>query len=275
MTIHEWISKSTKKLNSSSVPSARLDAEVLLADALKTDRSYVLAHPEIVLQGRTLTKLNNQIERRMKHEPIAYIRGKQEFYGRDFVVSPDTLTPRPETETLVDLALEIIKTKNIKTVADIGSGSGCIIISLVLDSNKKFSANGYELSESAIKIAKGNAKNLNARVNFRRTDITKTSESWCEADMIVANLPYVPDDFQINLAASHEPKYAIFGGVDGLDYYRLLFTQLSRNSKTESFVITEALPPQHSDLENIAKNSGFELLKSQDFIQVFKRNKTN
>lgn len=269
MKIETWINLAAEKLKAASIPTPKLDAEILLADELNKDRSWLHAHPEFAVQGESLYSLNEQIERRMGHEPLAYIRGKQEFYGRDFKVSADTLTPRPETETLVELALEVLSKNTVDSVADIGTGSGCIVISLYLESTAKTKFAGYDISKRALKIASDNAKIMRANVDFFQDDLKSESKhQWQDAGLIVANLPYVPADFNINLAASHEPEFAIFGGKDGLDYYRSMFEKI--NGKTE-FVITESMPPQHQTLKQIAENTGFRLSKSQDFIQLFVR----
>jgi release factor glutamine methyltransferase len=297
MTIQKWLDSAKQKLNTASVPTARLDAEVLLADLLQKDRSWLHSHPENVLQRSDLRTLDEQVERRRAHEPIAYIRGKQEFYGRDFIVSPDTLTPRPETETMVEMFLDQVssfefpvsrssklKTQNSKlSVVDVGAGSGCIVISAALElaqiSNlkSKISYVGLDISKPALKIAKKNAVNLNADVEFKHFDLLSDDLSNIQhpmSNIYLANLPYVPDDFHINLAATHEPKFAIFGGEDGLDYYRTLFAKLKKEERGKRkedscIVFTEALPPQHEELERIAKDAGFKLQKTQDFIQLF------
>jgi release factor glutamine methyltransferase len=269
MTIHSWLNNAIQNLKDYSVESARLDAKVLLADVLDQDRSWVLAHPEVALSDSQLAVLDKQIKRRMKHEPIAYILGRQEFFGRDFAVTPDTLTPRPETETLVECALDVLRRENVNLVADIGTGSGCIAITLSLELHDKPTAFvGYDVSIPAITVAKKNAKLLASPATFHQANLHTDANLWRKADMIVANLPYVPTDFHINLAASHEPEFAIFGGKDGLDYYRTLFGSLPSSCK---YVITESLPPQHTDLTAIAKQHSYTLDKTQDFIQVFKR----
>jgi release factor glutamine methyltransferase len=284
MTIEEWLKKSIKILNNASIPTAKLDAEVLLSDKLDKDRSWIHSHPENILHEEDLCILDEQIKRRKTHEPLAYVRGRQEFYGRNFAVSPDTLTPRPETETLIDLAIEQVNRRQFTEdsqlqIIDVGTGSGCIIITAALELAKLSTINyqlsflGLDISESALKIAEKNAKKLKAKVRFEKFDLLSDSIDFISSDfnLILANLPYVPTDFEINLAASHEPGFAIYGGKDGLDYYRQLFTQLSKPSvdSRQITVITESLPPQHIEMESIANESGFEVIKAQDFIQVF------
>lgn len=269
MTINSWLNEATRKLESVSIPTPQLDAGVLLADTLNKDRSWLLAHPELILRRSDLRRVDAQIKRRIAHEPIAYIRGKQEFYGRDFLVSPATLTPRPETETLVDCALKVLRTQNITNVADIGTGSGCIIISLELETENEASFTGYDISDEALEVAMKNAKLHASKVRFVQTDITRNDKmKWRESELIVANLPYVPNDFKINLAATHEPPIAIYGGEDGLDFYRDVFKKLSKKNR---FIITESLPPQHTLLAEIATSQGYVLASTDNFIQTFKR----
>ena len=267
MTIAAWLKLSEETLRSNNISTARLDAELLLSELLEKDRTWLHTHPDHILQRSDLRILDKQISRRAKHEPVAYIRGRQEFYGREFIVSPDTLTPRPETETMVEMALQILQKQDTMTVADIGSGSGCIVISLKLESNKDSSFIGYDISKPALEIARKNARNFDSNVTFKQTDITnEAKQAWQNAELIVANLPYVPTDFKINTAATHEPDFAIFGGDDGLDYYRIMFAKLSNKTK---YVLTESLPPQHEELTVIAKKAGFKLQKTQDLIQQF------
>ncbi len=324
MTIQNWLEHATQKLTQAGISTPRLDAELLLAHALQVTRTHLHTHPNHQIQkpatpqnphfqGRaseTLEILNNMVERRVRHEPIAYIIGSQEFYGRDFIVSPDTLTPRPETETMLDLLMPILNgelraANNVSsvqfdaqhpafssplTIIDVGTGSGCIIISAALEiaKNSKLKAQNFEfigldISKPALKIAKQNAKNLGAKVDFQHFDLKRDSISSFiiprSLYVIFANLPYVPTDFKINLSASHEPDFAIFGGADGLDYYRTLFKQLSSKQSIDSsnskqlpqncLVLTESLPPQHEELNKIAEKNGFQLTKTQDLIQVF------
>jgi len=288
MTIKNWLQTSIKKLESSSVPTARLDAEVLLADMLDVDRTWIHTNPEFVLQRPNLRTLNKQIERRTHHEPLAYIRGKQEFYGREFIVSPNTLTPRPETETMIDLLLKKVHSRQLIVDSelqfiDVGTGSGCLIITAALELRQLLTAKhqpsftGLDISKPALKIAKNNAKNLKADIDFKQFDLLSdkllSTLNPRLSTVLFANLPYVPTDFQINVAATHEPEFAIFGGNDGLDYYRELFSQLSGLpiQNKHITVLTESLPPQHNQLSMIASESGFELIETQDFIQVFEK----
>jgi release factor glutamine methyltransferase len=151
-------------------------------------------------------------------------------------------------------------------ILDIGTGSGCIAITTALELPDTFVA-ACDIDIECLKIANLNTVELQANVSLFRSNLLSNAKS---ADIIVANLPYVPDNFQINTAATHEPHHALFGGADGLDLYRKLFGQLSITSPKPRYILTESLPPQHESLAAIGKAAGFTLLKTDDFIQVFK-----
>lgn len=273
MNIHKWLKEATEKLESVSVPSAKLDAEVLLADLLDKDRSWLHTHPDFELKASDQIILDKQISRRTEHEPIAYIRGKQEFYGREFIVSPDTLTPRPETETMVEVLLEIVERD--QTIIDLGTGSGCIAITAKLELPDS-AVYATEISESALKIAKQNAAKLKSDVTFLHADLmSRLDANVIEGAILCCNLPYVPDDYTINKAATHEPKIALFSGNDGLDHYRKLFSSLAMlelRGQSPAAILTETLPMQHKELELIANEHDYKLMQTRDFIQVFIRN---
>lgn len=280
-TTNHWLKQATDQLKAAGVSSARLDTLVLLEDATGKDRSWLLAHPEqnivsCLRKGRTLAQLQKQVQRRTQHEPLAYIRGKSEFYGRDFQVTPDTLEPRPETETIIDLLKQIVSkekraTSKELTIADIGTGSGCLAITAKLECS---AARVYatDISEECLEVASKNAKHLGASVEFLRGNLLEPVTAHCSLlTALLCNLPYVPDGHTINQAAMFEPKMAIFGGPDGLDLYRELFTQLKQLASVPAYILTESLPFQHTELAQIAESAGYKLKTSQDFIQLFSR----
>jgi len=280
MKADSWLRQAVKRLSDSGITTARLDALILLEDATGKDRAWLLAHNEHELASRTVTQLSEQIERRAKHEPLAYIRGRSEFYGREFKVTPATLQPRPETETMLDLLLGLINNKELRvgSIADIGTGSGCIAITAKLE-RPELKVFATEINEDALKIARDNAEALNADVEFYSGNlfepIMKLQSSSLKDLAVLANLPYVPNSRTINQAAMQEPAVAIFGGEDGLDLYRELFEQLARvihEAPGTKRVLTESLPFQHEALANAAKTYGFSLKASDDLIQLFESN---
>lgn len=266
MTVQEFLKEATKTLDTAGVPSARLDCLILLEDALNLNRAAILAHPEAAVTPPQLSKLNKQITQRANHTPLAYIRGRAPFFGREFAVNRHVLVPRPETETMIEM-LKNLPLPPHPALADIGTGTGCIGVTAALEI-KGARTVLYDIDPEALKVAARNIKDLNAKVTYRKADLLAAKP---EADVLLANLPYVPERYSINQAAEHEPKLAIFGGKDGLNLYRRFWDQVTGLPKKPKFVLTESLPPQHDDLSALAKSSGYELYQTQDFIQIFKR----
>lgn len=267
MTIQEWLDDVTKKLANSGSNSARLDALVLLEYALVTPRVTLLTHPETDLPATTLVRLDKALQQRLDGVPIAYITNKKEFYGRDFIVSPDVLIPRPETESMI----EIIKSLNITMprILDVGTGSGCIAITLALELPlRKILAT--DISADALRIARLNAKTLGAQVVFKQADMLKSLADK-HFDIICANLPYVPDDLVTSKEIANEPSGALFSGTDGLDHYRQFFIELAELTNKPAYVVTESLTNQHGTLKKLAALAGYQLVKTDMLIQLFKK----
>lgn len=234
------------------------DFFVLLSDVTKKEKTFLLAHPEYSLDASEEKTLRDFLERRLQHEPVAYITGHKEFYGYDFSVTRDTLIPRPETEYLVENVLNNIKSgisnleyqKKKVVVADIGTGSGNIIISIVKTlfsksnlpadgQNSKFSFLASDISINALDIAKKNAKyhHVNSIIEFHESNLFQSiPEKFFSADEIIitANLPYLSEE--IYQSSSHdvknfEPETALVSGQAGLDHYYRLFEQVKSFSK--------------------------------------------
>jgi release factor glutamine methyltransferase len=237
-----------------------------MEDLLHKDRAWILAHQDTEISDNHTRKLLRKIERRATHVPLAYIRGHSEFYGRKYKVNRHVLEPRPESETMIDLLKKLRLPKNPK-IADVGTGNGAIGITAALEFPGSV-VDLYDISAGCLSVAKHNLHLHELRLHVRKMNLL--SRPLRPYDVILANLPYVPDHWQINQAALHEPKIAIFGGQDGLDVYRKMFAQLQRFTWKPKYVLTEALPPQHEHLSEVAANYGFKLYKSEDFIQIFK-----
>jgi release factor glutamine methyltransferase len=264
MTTSSWLKQAQSQLEAAGIATARLDCLVLLEDAIGHDRSWILTYPDHKLQGSEIEYLDTKIARRAEHVPLAYLRGHAEFYGREFQVTPHTLVPRPETESLIELLKGLGLTPGTRLL-DVGTGSGAIAITAYLELQGVY-VSACDIDPECLNVARSNAAGLDAEVHFFESDLLGAAEP---QDVVMANLPYVPDNFEINLAASHEPRHALFGGVDGLDLYRRMFDQLAGTSNR--YVLTESLPPQHAELATIAKAAGFSLEKTDDFIQLFER----
>ncbi len=271
LTMSQWLTKATKKLEESGIGTARLDALVLFEDATGKNRAWLLAHPETrldkVARDPTSSRLLDEwVERRAGHEPLAYIRGRTEFYGRKFKVDKRVLEPRPESETMIDL-LKTLPLPKTRHIIDVGTGSGSLGITAALEIPGS-TIELIDIDPGCLKVARQNLKLHKVTAELVHGDLLEKTKR--PADVVLANLPYVPDSHTINEAAMQEPKIAIFGGLDGLNLYRKLFTQFTKNSQQPKYVLTESLPFQHQELEKIAGSHKYKLHKEDDFIMVFK-----
>jgi release factor glutamine methyltransferase len=263
-TISNWLKSTTAKFTKASIKSARLDALILLENVIQKDRSYLLSHPEQIIKISELKTLASLVDRRLKYEPVAYIRGFSEFYGRKFLVNNSVLIPRPESESFIDLALQL--SNQLKTVADVGSGSGALGLTIKLEL-PDVNVDLIENSLPALKVSKLNAKNLNAKVNIAKSNLFEAANG--KYDLVVANLPYLPDDFKFDPATKYEPSRALLGGPDGLSIYRKLWDEIKTRKAKPAIVLTESLHFQHLDLENMANHSGYSLVKTDNLVQQF------
>jgi release factor glutamine methyltransferase len=268
MTISIWLKESTKKLNEAEIPTPRLDALVLLEDVTEIGRAKLLAEPHTELTSEQLQRLDYLLSRRMVHEPISYIRCKKEFYGREFMITSAVLEPRPESETMIDELRSLVDLPNNVYIADVGTGSGALGITAQLELPEAH-VDLIDIDAKALKVAKTNVDKFTLPISVLQSDLLDGSDE--SYDLLLCNLPYVPDDFRINTAATHEPKLAIYGGVDGLDLYRKLFEQIKTRPNKPLYLLFESLPTQHPFLKTLAQSNGYEVTKINDFILVLKR----
>jgi len=227
-----------------------LEVEIILASLLNKDRSFIYAHPEYRLAHSVLNKLTNRLRRRSKGEPLAYILGYKEFYGLKFFVDKHVLIPRPETETLVDETLSWIKKQGLtsQVICDVGTGSGCIAISLAkhLPSARIYA---IDLSKTALEVAKKNAKlhGVAEKIIFLQGNLLLSLPE--KVDILVANLPYIPTKSISSLQTEirdWEPKEALDGGPDGMALYDSLFEQSKLKLKPHGIVFYECDGQIHS-----------------------------
>ncbi len=265
--VEQWLKYGSARLEDAGIGSARLDCLILLEDCLQKDRAWLLAHPEYEIKPEQVSRLNKQIARRATHEPLAYIRGFSEFYGRKFKVNRRVLEPRPESETMIDLLKQLNLPAGAK-LADVGTGSGCLGITAAMELDTTY-VDLFDIDASALGVAKHNAGLHELHLNAQKRDLLRNSHT--RYDVVLANLPYIPDHWSIHKSVAAEPKIALNGGKEGLDTYRRLFQQIGGFKHPPLFVLTESLPPQHEKLAEIAAHAGYKLVRSQDLIQVFCR----
>jgi release factor glutamine methyltransferase len=230
------------------IPVDRLDTEILLAHVLKKDRTWLMAHPNTPLSENQHKEFDALIRRRKNHEPIAYIIGEKEFYGRPFFVDKHVLIPRPSTEGLIDLTLQYIrkpqeemidvdseivvfskvfKDESPQIIVDIGTGSGCIAITIALEC-PELSVIATDISKSALGVAKDNAEKHKVidRIQFLQGNLLDPLQDFDQNFLLVSNPPYVPSgDIPMRDVRDYEPKKALFAGPDGMDVLSTLFLQ--------------------------------------------------
>jgi release factor glutamine methyltransferase len=227
MNLTAAIDWATAQLTAKQIEDARLEAELILVYALSMKRSELILNQSLTIEDKNIQRFKGLIGRRLKHEPTAYITGSQPFILLDIMVNRSVLIPRPETELLVEHILRVISRQSSVTIADIGTGSGCIAVTLAkrLPLAKII---GTDISNDALKVAKSNAEllNVDARCQFIKGNLLEPLQG--PVDLIVANLPYIPSDEIKKLqpeVKDWEPKQALDGGKDGLDYIRKLLKE--------------------------------------------------
>jgi release factor glutamine methyltransferase len=237
-TTREALKQGASQLH--SAPNASRDAELLLMRTLGKDRAWLLTHPDAPIAPSHLAQYKTWINRRQKHEPIQYILGEQEFYGLTFHVTSDVLIPRPETEHLVEAALERLPGNTPLRIADIGTGSGIIAIALA-HKLPQAKITALDISKAALAVAKENAArhNLTDRIDFRQSDLLEAAPGEM-FDAIVSNPPYVATTEELEAQVrDYEPKTALYAGETGLDIYRRLIPQAKAALKPEGWLLME------------------------------------
>lgn len=234
----------------------QLDAQVLLAHVLEKPRAWVLAHPEAGLTEDQNQELEKALARLRKGEPLPYILGHWEFFGLDFIVTPAVLIPRPETELLVEQALQWLRDHPDKCrVAEAGTGSGCVAISLATRITS-LQVTATDLSKEALQIALLNAerRQLAGRITFVESNLLQGVDG--QFDLICANLPYIPSSLLESLeVAVYEPLLALDGGTDGLDLIRQFMQDAPRSLAPGGQILLEIDALQGEDAQRIARQA--------------------
>lgn len=263
MFLKELYTNSINLLKDKGILTANLDVKILLAFLLNIDTKEIINYFNNEISNEFLNNFQKLLSRRLNREPIANIIGKKAFWDYDFIVNENVLTPRPDSETLIEAVLENYKDKNQKlNILDLGTGSGCLILTL-LSIYQNSQGLAIDISDQALEIAKQNAKLLKIdRIKFLKNNWNNNIDK--KFDIIISNPPYIPKK-EIEILEPEVNKYnpllALDGGNDGLDCYKYLAENLQKNCKKNTKIFLEIGKNQENDIIEIFKNNKFELLK--------------
>ena len=270
MNINLAIKQGSKILNSKFIPNSQLDAEILMAKIINKDRNFILLNQSNSINKNDLNNFYKLIEQRSLGNPVAYLTKKKSFWNSEFIVSNDTLIPRPDTELLVDNVLKLTKQRNKLNILDIGVGSGCILLS-ILKEREDFFGTGIDISENCLYISKKNAINLkvSSRVKLYKSDVDKFNLG--KYDLIVSNPPYINTrkiKYLERDVAKFEPRLALDGGLDGLSETRKVIKKSSELIKKNGKFILEIGFDQKNKVINLLNKEGFYINSAQkDFAK--------
>jgi release factor glutamine methyltransferase len=276
ISIAEAILGATQVLRKAGVPEARREAGLLLAHAIARDRTFLITHAEDTLKSEELETFRLSIEHRAQGEPVQYITGHQEFFGLDFEVTHDVLIPRPETENLVEIALELIGNNDAAPfICDVGTGSGCIAIAL-LHERAKAAAIAVDISEAALNVAARNAArhSVTERITFVASDCFAVLEKKSCFNLVVSNPPYVADRDLSGLqreVREHEPRVALTPGGDGLSVIRRLLSEASAFLIDGGHLVIEIGFDQRAAVERLIDPSIWKVIDVRPDLQGIPR----
>jgi release factor glutamine methyltransferase len=262
VSVSEALRSAAKRLSYTS-DTARLDAELLMAHALDVNRSDMLLRQMNADEPEQFQRL---IKRRAAHEPVAYIIGYAEFYGRRFDVGPGVLIPRSDSEVLIDTALEIAPES--PRVLDMGTGSGALLLTFLAERPEAMGV-GIDVSQTAIQAVEKNALSPGLSARAHLLNRSWNTPGWADElkpfDLILCNPPYVEDDADLEPdVRSFEPADALFAGADGMDDYRNIFAQLGNILKADGAAIFEIGHRQGEMIGDLARKHGFTAELRQD-----------
>ncbi len=264
MNIENILNEGIDILQKNKIANPQLDSEILLSKSIKRDKKHIILNPKEVLNSEQLGKFKSLIERRRKGEPVAYLINKKEFWKDEFFVNKDVLIPRPDSELIIEQVLKIYSKDVQLQILDIGTGSGCILLS-ILKERSNFYGTGIDICKKSINVSKFNAKQLNLtnRVKFFHSSVDNFNNG--KYDMIVSNPPYIE---QLSLkylekdVVNFEPKLALSGGFDGFSKIRKVINKASILIKKNGKFILEIGFNQKNKVIKILKEEGFYVNKA-------------
>ena len=263
MNIRTALNKAKYLLEINNIKSPGLDSELLLSKVLKKNRSYILLNLDKDLKKKSLKNFTNLIEERSKGKPVAYLIEKKEFWNSEFKIKEGVLIPRPDTELIVEEVLNLTKNKSKLRILDIGTGSGCIILS-ILKEKKNYQGIGIDISKKCIDVCKINTSKLNLtnRVKFFKSDVDNFLDA--KYDLVISNPPYI-NKFDLKCLEKDvykfETKSSLDGGIDGLSEIRKIIDKSSELIKINGKLILEIAYDQKFKVKKLLKDKGFYINK--------------
>lgn len=260
-TIRRVLEWTTGHLQKHGSETPRLEAEILLSHARKCKRIELYTNYDLELTDEVRATMRDLVNRRAKHEPVAYLVGYREFFSLEFRVTKDVLIPRPETETLVMEALAVLKPLSTPTVLDLCTGSGCIAMAIARNCPSA-TVTATDISPAALAVAAENAvkHKVNDRVTFAEGDLFAALPTAVQFDVIVSNPPYIPSTDIATLQADvqqYEPRSALDGGSDGLDLIRRILPVAKTHLKPDGWLLCEFTPEQAAMISSLATEHGY------------------
>jgi release factor glutamine methyltransferase len=261
-------------LDAAGIDEPRMEAGSLLAYVLGRDRTFIIAHAEDALTDELMGSFRRFVGRRAQGEPLQYITGRQEFFTLEFDVTPDVLIPRPETEIIVETARELLRDEVRPFIADIGTGSGCIVISLLTELPKA-RAVATDISPAALRVAQRNAERhgVSDQLTLRESDCFSALEPDGQFSLIASNPPYVSDSERdaMQREVLYEPRAALFAGPDGLAVIRRLLRDAPLFLQPDGYLVFEIGFGQHEAVKNLIDRDVWKLIEIREDLQRIPR----
>ena len=264
MNIENTLNQGIRILKSYNIPNPHLDSEMILSESINKDKKYIILNSKEILNNKQLDSFNSFIERRRKGEPVAYLIKRKEFWKDEFYVNKDVLIPRPDTELIIEQILKIYSKESQLQVLDIGTGSGCILLS-ILKERPNFYGTGIDISKKSINVSKFNANKLHLTNRTRFIHSSVDNFKIGKYDIVVSNPPYIK---LLNLkylekdVVNFEPKLALSGGFDGFSKIRKVINKASNLIKKKGKFILEIGFNQKNKVKEILRKKGFYINKS-------------
>ena len=268
LSIADFLAISTKTLSEAGIASARLDSELILAHILRRSREWLLAHDAATLTQPQQRQARQLLLQRTQRQPIAYLTGRHDFYGHSFLVNEQVLVPRPESEVILAILDGLMQANHPRTVLDVGTGSGCLAISIKL-AHPDLAVSACDISESALPVARLNAARLlpsGQQVKFYQSDLLSDLPAGSQFDLVVANLPYLsPVKNGLSPELAYEPAIALYADDDGLSLIKQLVATAPDRLTPGGYLLLEMNTDQIETVASYATGYRYQVVKQEPF----------